>query len=249
MTPPDPERWVQVVPIEVVGRDVLRLLEKQYSTLATTLDHQMFRTIPVMILEDAEYRVTTGSPVWAGGQFDNDDGTITLPVNIFQRIVFTDPEVERWWSERKELWIETVLLHETAHAFIDEIAQGAAPRSFNEGLATFLEREVTHEREPLTTSLQSDLEDRYGRQQADALLTRAVEEFRMEGLGHAPTVFTTYTGGELGAGGFRSVLSAMATTKSVDAAFDEVYGRGYDGTRRAWLDWLRGQWGVSAPRR
>jgi hypothetical protein len=85
-----------------------------------------------------------------------------------------------------------------------------------------------------------------------------VEEFRTEGLGQAPTVFTTYTGGELfveylerqrGMGGIRSVLKAMATTKSVDAAFEEVYGRSYDGTRRAWLDWLRGQWGVSAPRR
>ena len=257
-SPPDPDRWVQVVPIEVVGRDVLRLLEKQYATLATTLDHQMFRTIPVVLLEDAEYRVTTGSPAWAGGQFDSDDGTITLPVNIFQRIVFTDPEVERWWSQQKDLWIETVLLHETAHAFIDEIAQGAAPRSFNEGLASFLEREVTHEREPLTASLQSDLEARYGRQQADVLLSRAVEEFRTEGLGQAPTVFTTYTGGELfveylerqrGMGGIRSVLEAMTTTKSVDAAFEEVYGRSYDGTRRAWLDWLRGQWGVSAPRR
>jgi tetratricopeptide (TPR) repeat protein len=256
--PPDPGRWVQVVSIEAVGRDVLRLLEKQYSTLANTLDHAMSRTIPVIILEDAEYRITTGAPAWAGGQFDSDDGTITIPVNVFQRIVFEDPELERWWGANRELWIETALMHETAHAFIDEITQGAAPRAFNEGLAKYLEREVTKERQDLTSTLQLELQERYGQEQAAALLARAVEEFRTEDLGRSSTVFTTYVGGELfveylvkqrGMGGVRSVLDGIASTRSVDAAFDAAYGRSYDGTRRAWLDWLRGQWGVSGPRR
>ena len=258
MSPPPPDRWVQVVSIEAVGRDVLRLLEKQYATLTSTLDHAMSRTIPVIILEDAEYRISTGAPAWAGGQFDSDDGTITIPVNIFQRIVFEDPDLERWWSENKELWIETALLHETAHAFIDEMTQGTAPRSFNEGLAKYLEREVTKERQDLTATLQMDLQGRYGPEQAAALLTRAVEEFRTEDLGRSSTVFTTYVGGELfveylvkqrGMGGIRSVLKGIASTRSVDGAFESAYGRGYDGTRRAWLDWLRGQWGVSGPRR
>lgn len=295
--PPDSDRWVQVVPIETVGRDVLRLLEKQYSTLATALDYQMQRGVPVVIMEGAEYRVSTGAPVWAGGQFDSDDGTITIPVNIFQRIVFQDPEIERRWNEIKEQWIEKALLHETAHAFIEEMTQGAAPRPFNEGLAQFLEREVTHEREDLVVTLAQGVrkraeeayptdavakeaalqencaschDSRQGRQWvfrdkeearrhfSNVLLSKAVEEFRTEGLGQAPTVFTTYQGGELfveylvkqrGMGGIQAVLKAMASTKSVDAAFEEVYGRGYDGTRRAWLDWLRGQWGASAPRR
>jgi tetratricopeptide (TPR) repeat protein len=246
---PDPERWVQVVPIESVGRDVLRLLETQYARVAIALDHKMARTIPVVLLEDAEYHVTTGAPRWAGGQFDNDDGTITLPVNIFQRIVFRDPDLERWWDQYKEGWLETVLLHETAHAFIDEATRGAAPRVFHEGLAQVLEREATRDRQERTT--------RY-MELDNVVLSKAIEEFRTEGLGQAPTVFTTYEGGELfveylvkqrGMGGIQSVLKAMASTGSVDGAFEEVYGNSWDGARRAWLDWLRGQWGVSAPRR
>jgi hypothetical protein len=100
--------------------------------------------------------------------------------------------------------------------------------------------------------------DQARRHDYNVLLSQAVEEFRTEGLGQAPTVFSTYLGGELfveylvelrGVGGIQSALKAMAATGGVDSAFQEAYGRSYDGARRAWLDWLRGQWGVSAPRR
>jgi len=147
------------------------------------------------------------------------------------------------------------------------MTQGVAPRALHEGLACYLEREIPRpaSRRDFERDFHEDLasfldrtERKRGRYSRHERLTTAVEEFRTEGSGQAPTVFTTYVGNELfveylvkqrGMGGIQSVLKTMASSKSVDAAFEEVYGDSYDGTRRAWLDWLRGHWGVGNPRR
>jgi len=90
------------------------------------------------------------------------------------------------------------------------------------------------------------------------MLGRWFEGLRTASLGHAETLQDRYAGGELfveylvaqrGMGGIQELLKAMASTRSVDSAFEQVHGQGLDGTRRAWLDRLRQDWGVSAPRR
>lgn len=258
----------RIVSIDSVGRDVLNMLEREYSTLTTTLEWEMTRTIPVVILEDAEYRASTGAPAWAGGQYDKDDATITVPVGLLARLETGDPE----WERLKDQSLERILVHETAHAFIDDITRGTAPRLVDEGLAQVLQREVTGDRSKLSQELeqaagamaqgqypggsteQQDARDSLKRQ----ALRQLLEEVRTTGMGHAGTVRSLYIGGELfvdfligqrGMGGIQELLRAMGTTRSVDSAFEQVYGRGYDGIRREWLDSLRRQWGVGQARR
>jgi len=249
--------------VDSVSRDLLRILEHHYSTLETTLDHKMRRTIPVVILQDAQFGVVTGAPSWSGGQFDDEDGTITIPLGILDRLAFTDPEEQRKWEAEKGHWLETVLIHETSHAFIEEMSGGMAPRDLHEGLAKFFEREVTRDRRDLFIVLQENVRAQAVRRYPDsveaqrrfetALLGKLFEEIRTAGARHAATLTSVYTGGELFAeylvrqrsmGGIQDLLKAMAEKRNVDAAFEQVYGRPYDAMRRTWLDWLRSQWGV-----
>jgi hypothetical protein len=254
---------IRFASVESVGRDMLALLEPQYSAVALTLDHQMNRPIPVVILQDAEYRAVTGAPVWAGGQFDNEDGTITIPLGLLDRVEFTDPETQREWEATQRNWREKVLIHETAHAFIEDMSGSMAPREIHEGLAQVLEREVTKDRTDLSVALAEGAKTEAARRHPNdteaqqqfttAALGRLFQEIRTAGSRHAGTVRSVYLGGELfveylvrqrSMGGMRDLLKTMAQERNVDAAFERVYGRSYDGTRRAWLDWLRGQWGV-----
>jgi len=260
---------LRVVSVESASRDVLRLLETQYSTLAATLSHEMTRTIPVVILSDVEFHFSTGAPSWSGGQFDSQDGTITIPLGFFARLQFDDPEPERQWERQKEVWLGTLLIHEAAHAFIEDISRGVAPHGeFNEGLARYLEREVTRERTALSTRIEEDY-DRSAKARypdnSDAqrnykvrALSLLFENIRTAGLGHAGTLQSTYVGGELfvedlvaqrSMGGIQTLLRAMASTRNVDGAFEQVFGQNLDGTRRAWLDRLRLQWGAGSVRR
>ncbi len=48
--------------------------------------------------------------------------------------------------------------------------------------------------------------------------------------------FVEYLMAQRGQGGINDLLRLMGETGSVDRAFDEVYGRGYDGTRKAWRE-------------
>ena len=87
---------VRIASVEGVARDMIPILERHYSTLAVALGKQVMRTVPVVILTDVEYRMSTGAPEWAGGQFDKDDGTITVPLSLFDRLEFDEPE----WTSR-----------------------------------------------------------------------------------------------------------------------------------------------------
>jgi hypothetical protein len=199
----------------------------------------------------------------------NEDGTITIPLGLLERLEFTDPETEeerqlqRDWEATKRFWREQVLIHETAHAFIEDLSGGMAPRDIHEGLAQYLEREVTKDRTDLYVALAENAKKEAARrypgntaaqqQSVAAVLGQLFQEIRTAGSRHAGSVRSVYVGGELfveylvrqrSMGGMQDLLKTMAQERNVDAAFDRVYGRSYDGTRRAWLDWLRSQWGV-----
>jgi tetratricopeptide (TPR) repeat protein len=280
---------------ELVGRDVLGLLDRSYAALATALDHRMTHTIPVLVLETEEYQATTGAPLWSGGQYDNDDATITIPTGYFALSVNEEQQAE-WCRARKlpdncweralcsairvddDSWdrcrsyrLEMLLTHETTHAFLDDMVRGSLPRELNEGLASYMERTVTKNNVSLTLLILSDLQtvarwlfsdDQEGRRRqaawVDQRLEPMIEHLRSDRTAHVETVLSVYTGGELfvdylveqrSMGGIRDLLKGIAESKNLDASFESVFGRGYEGTRRAWLDWLRGKWGVGAPRR
>ena len=90
------------------------------------------------------------------------------------------------------------------------------------------------------------------------LLERIFKELRAGGIAEEETLFYAYDGGQMfveylvkqrGMGGIQDVLKALRERASLDDAVDRVYGQTYDGARRAWLDWLRSQWGVGDARR
>ena len=172
------------------------------------------------------------------------------------------------WDRCKGYRLEILLTHETTHAFIDDIARGYVPKELNEGLASYMEREVTKNHLDLATQILNDLQtvarwtfpndDESQRAWINQKLGPLFEHLRSDRTAHVDTTLSVYTGGELfvsylvnqrSMGGIQRLLKTVAEKKDLDAGFEDVYGRGYEGTRRAWLDWLRLQWGVGAPRR
>jgi tetratricopeptide (TPR) repeat protein len=282
---------------EMVGRDVLSVLERGYSTLARVFDHSMTHTIPVVVLETPEYQMTTGAPWWTNSWYDNEDATITIPTGYFSLEVNEEEEAE-WcrarkfpddcwqrrlclsvarvdddsWDRCKSNLLEMVLMHETTHAFTGEMTRGYAPDEISEGLAEYMKREVTRNRVDLSTQIEADVErvarwlfpeddaEAGGQRRhfRDVTLNRILEQLRTSRTAIVDTTLTVYLGGELfvdylvnlrSMGGIQRLLKTIGAQKSVDAGFEEVFGRGYEGTRREWLDWLRMRWGVGAPRR
>jgi tetratricopeptide (TPR) repeat protein len=110
---------------EDVGREVLRALERHYSTLARTLDHQPAATIPVVLFSQRAYFDATGAPAWSGGQYDHFDGRITVPIGGLTSSLTPT--------------LDAVLIHELAHAFVTDRSRGVAPREIQEGLAQYVE--------------------------------------------------------------------------------------------------------------
>lgn len=264
---------IRFASVDTIGRDMLLFLEPQYSAVALGLDHEMRRPIPVVVFQDVEYRMVTGAPLWAGGQFDNEDGTISLPITILDRLEFLDargdpdPEVQREWQRIKDFWRERILIHETAHAFIEDMSGGIAPRDLHEGLAQIFERDISRERTPLSSRILQAAREEAVAQYPDSREAQAryvagkleprFNEIRTTGSRHSGTVRSVYIGAEMFAdyligqrsmGGVRDLLRSMASTQNADAAYQAVYGRSYDGVRRAWLDALRGEWGVGEVR-
>jgi hypothetical protein len=259
-----------VASVETVSRKLMPLLEQHYATLTSILSHEVKHPIPVIFLEDAEYRLSTGAPTWAGGEYDRDDKTITIPLGVVDRIEFKDPVVEQQWSTRKEYLASMVLIHEVTHAFVDDITLGTAPREMQEGLAQYLEREVTKDRTDLAIKIEEAAKDRARgslsppiqegelQRRTAVLLGGVVEELRGAGIKHADSLISVYTGGELfveylvkqrSMAGIQTLLQSMRETRSVDESFSLVYGQSMDGARRVWLDRLRQQWGAGAARR
>jgi tetratricopeptide (TPR) repeat protein len=198
---------------EDVGREVLRVLERHYATLARTLDHQPAQTIPVILFSQQRYFDASGAPAWSGGNYDMLDGRIRIPIGGLTASL--TPEMD-----------ETVM-HELTHAFVADRTRLSAPREIHEGLAQYMEGKRI-------ASLLSQA-------QLQALAegrARGVSGFYLGALS-----FVEYLIAIRGMGGINELLAAMGETGNVDEAFRRVHGQDHASVQRAWREYLRRQYG------
>lgn len=112
--------------------------------------------------------------------------------------------------------LDGVLIHELTHAFVADLSKGVCPRDLHEGLAQYL-----------------------AGQRSDARALDAVERGGVLALYAGGLSFVEHLIERRGFGGIRSLLEAMAETRSEQAAFERVYDRGREEERQAWRDTLR----------
>ena len=110
---------------EDVGREILRLLERHYATLARTFDYEPTQPVPVILLSSESYYDATGAPAWSGGLYDSFDGRIRIPIAGLSATL--SPE------------LDGTLVHELTHSFVADLSRGLAPRELHEGLAQYME--------------------------------------------------------------------------------------------------------------
>ena len=194
---------------EDVGREILRVLDRHYATLARTFDHQPAAPIPVVLLSSERYYDATGAPAWSGGQYDSFDGRVRLPIGGLTAALASD--------------LDDTLLHEPTHAFVADLSRGVAPREIHEGLAQFVEGKRS----------QTLLGDEGLRALADGRL-QGVGGFYVSALALVEDLVA-----QRGQGGINDLLRAMAETGSSDEAFRRVYGKGLEELRRDWSVRLR----------
>jgi hypothetical protein len=197
----------------LVGRAVLRVLDRHYATLARTFDHRPQEPIPVILLSRESYDEATGAPGWSGGLYDSFDGRVRIP------IAGLTPSLTPEMSD--------TLLHELTHAFVANRSRGVAPREIQEGLAQLMEGKRVED-------------------VLDEAHLAALADGRLSGVGGfymAALSFVEHLQAQRGQGGINDLLEQMARTGSVDAAFEEVYGRDAAGVRREWENRLRRRYG------
>ncbi len=194
---------------EAVGREVLRALERHYSTLLRALDHQPETTIPVILFSREAYFDASGAPAWSGGQFDGLDGRVRVPIGGLTASLTPH--------------MDGTLIHELTHAFINDITRGTAPREIHEGLAQYMEGERIDE--ILTKDQLAILAS--GR-------AGGVSGFYMYAL-----TWVEFLVRQRGMGGMREVLLEMGKTGKVGAAFQAVHSRTYQEMMKYWKDDLR----------
>ncbi len=194
---------------EAVGREVLRALEHHYSTLVRAFDHQPETTIPVILFSQQAYHDASGAPAWSGGQFDQLDGRVRIPIGGLTASLTPD--------------MDGVLIHELTHAFINDITRGTAPREIHEGLAQYMEDKRIDEM--LTNDQLAVLAG--GR-------AGGVGGFYMYAL-----TWVEFLIRQRSMGGMEEVLFEMGETGNVDAAFEAVHGRTYKEMMKYWKDDLR----------
>ena len=96
---------------------VLETLENAFNNVGHDLDTYPESRIPIILYAGKNFHEITGSPDWAGGQYD---GKIRLPVGGMTEVT---PQVSG------------VLYHEYTHVVVNELTRGNCPVWLNEGLA------------------------------------------------------------------------------------------------------------------
>jgi tetratricopeptide (TPR) repeat protein len=194
---------------EDVGREILRALERHYTTLARTFDHQPAAAIPVVLFSEQSYFDATGAPFWSGGQYSHFDGRVSIPIGGLTSALTPT--------------LDQVLIHEIAHAFISDLSRGVAPRDLHEGLAQYLEGKR--------------VESVLGADGLTALSEGRVPP--VLAFYYSALAFVEQLQAERGQGGINDLLRVMGETGSVDEAFRRVYGRDHQEAAQAWADRLR----------
>lgn len=192
-----------------VGREILAALERHFATLAIALDHQPQVTIPVILFTRENYYNAAGAPAWSGGVFDGLDGRIRVPVGGLDERLTPD--------------MDSTLLHELTHAFVNDRTRGVAPRDIQEGLAQYMEGKRVGSM--LTEEQLTWLAD--GR-------VGGVAGFYLGALS-----YVEYLVALRGMGGVNDLLRAMGETGNVDQAFQQVHGQTHAASQRAWQQRLR----------
>jgi tetratricopeptide (TPR) repeat protein len=198
---------------DAVGREILRVLERHYATLAGALDHQPAAAIPVILFTREGYYNASGAPVWSGGIYDGMDGRIRIPIGGLSSSLTPD--------------MDGTLIHELTHAFVADRTRGVAPREIQEGLAQYMEGK----------RLGSELTNEQITALADGRLG-GVGGYYLGALS-----FVEHLIAQRGMGGMNDLLEAMGETGDVDEAFKKVQGRSYAAARSDWMGRLRQQHG------
>lgn len=198
---------------EDVGREILRALERHFATLATTLDHQPRVTIPVILFSREGYYDANGAPAWSGGNYDNTDGRIRIPIGGLTSSLSPD--------------MDGTLLHELTHAFIADRTRASAPREIHEGVAQYMEGKRCE-----------GLLDAAGLTMLAEGRIQGVAGYYLGALS-----FVEYLMGQRGQGGMNEFLKTLGETANVDESFRRVYGKTFQGMTGEWKDRLRQRYG------
>ncbi|MCM2254847.1 MAG: tetratricopeptide repeat protein [Vicinamibacteria bacterium] len=192
-----------------IGHEILQALERHRATLVSTLDHEPEAPIAVILFSREAYYDAAGAPRWSGGVFDSIDGRIRIPIGGLDRSLTPD--------------MDETLVHEVTHAFVADLSKTVCPRDVHEGLAQYMEGKRS--------------EEAFGARGLAFLAAGRIPG--VQGFYAGALSFVEHLIAERGMGGLRELLVAMGETRSEEAAFEQVYGRGATAQRKAWIERLR----------
>src|SRR5216684_680303 len=216
------------------ARDVLRTLEKHFSTIESELDFTPPEPIGVILYTQDAFSDITKAPAWAGAV---NDGRIRVPVQGLEGV---DAELSR------------VLKHELTHSFIAQKTRSAcmglkascaihAPAWIQEGLAQWMEGQRSGENAAVLVQIYSDgkaiplsrLEGSWMNMSGDtAHYAYAWALANMEYIVQAD-----------GMGDMERILDRIGAGMATEAALKEVLHSNYDDLMQSTAEYLRKTYG------
>jgi tetratricopeptide (TPR) repeat protein len=120
-----------------LGQEILDSLERAYRQLSYDLTSYTPATITVILYPDQVYFDITRAPRWSGALFD---GKIRVPVKGLSAVTSQ---------------LNSILVHELSHSFVNSLAGSSCPTWLNEGLAQLREGKSAVEHRKLLSQLQT----------------------------------------------------------------------------------------------